>query len=245
MRKTIDNLRAGKIDGVVAVDMLGEGFDLPELKVAALHSPHKSLAATLQFIGRFARTTGESTGTASFFAVADEVTGEAERLFVPGAEWNEIVEDLIDSGSLPGREIRASVGSFKPLTTTSGPGAGDTRDVQRRRKIWSLRPYFHAKVYEAPSPVNLQAELELPAESNRSSFNTATRKTPCCWLAVRRRRPDGRRTGDGRTCGTQSFPNSARAQGATRLRMQYPTDQRRLRCTDRLRDDGLASARPE
>jgi superfamily II DNA or RNA helicase len=36
---------------VVCVDMLGEGFDLPNLKVAALHDMHKSLAITLQFIG--------------------------------------------------------------------------------------------------------------------------------------------------------------------------------------------------
>src|SRR5258706_6114382 len=40
---------------VVCVDMLGEGFDLPELKIAALHDMHKSLAITLQFTGRFAR----------------------------------------------------------------------------------------------------------------------------------------------------------------------------------------------
>ena len=35
--------------------MLGEGFDLPALKVAVVHDPQKSLAVTLQFIGRFTR----------------------------------------------------------------------------------------------------------------------------------------------------------------------------------------------
>jgi superfamily II DNA or RNA helicase len=40
---------------VVCVDMLGEGFDLPNLKIAAFHDNHKSLAITLQFIGRFTR----------------------------------------------------------------------------------------------------------------------------------------------------------------------------------------------
>ncbi|WP_346763412.1 hypothetical protein [Escherichia sp. E4694] len=35
--------------------MLGEGYDLPNLKIAALHDHHKSLAVTLQFIGRFTR----------------------------------------------------------------------------------------------------------------------------------------------------------------------------------------------
>jgi superfamily II DNA or RNA helicase len=161
VRKTVGELRAGDIDGVVAVDMLGEGFDLPELKVAALHSPHKSLAVTLQFIGRFARTTSDSTGTATFFAVANEVSGEAERLFVPGAEWNEIVEDLSRQRIAVEQEIRASVGSFGPLSDVTEVGVGEPRDAQRAQ-VWSLRPYFHAKVYEVRTPVNLGGELELP-----------------------------------------------------------------------------------
>jgi len=45
---------------------LGEGFDLPALKVAAIHDPHKSLAVTLQFVGRFARS-GQGLGDASVF----------------------------------------------------------------------------------------------------------------------------------------------------------------------------------
>ncbi len=37
---------------VVCVDMLGEGFDLPELKIAAFHDIRKTLAVTLQLAGR-------------------------------------------------------------------------------------------------------------------------------------------------------------------------------------------------
>ncbi|MCW5801832.1 MAG: DEAD/DEAH box helicase family protein [Deltaproteobacteria bacterium] len=40
---------------IVCVDMLGEGFDLPELKIAAFHDIRKSLAITLQLAGRFTR----------------------------------------------------------------------------------------------------------------------------------------------------------------------------------------------
>ena len=40
---------------VVCVDMLGEGFDLPELKIAAFHDIRKTLAVTLQLAGRFTR----------------------------------------------------------------------------------------------------------------------------------------------------------------------------------------------
>src|SRR5262249_27914301 len=55
VKRTINKLKADELDGIVCVNMFGEGFNLPNLKIAAVHSPHKSLAVTLQFIGRFAR----------------------------------------------------------------------------------------------------------------------------------------------------------------------------------------------
>ena len=59
--------------------MLGEGFDLPALKIAAIHDPQKSLAVTLQFIGRFTRAAGEALGEASAF-VPLQVAGIDDRL---------------------------------------------------------------------------------------------------------------------------------------------------------------------
>ncbi|MEU7647061.1 DEAD/DEAH box helicase [Streptomyces huasconensis] len=58
---------------VVCVDMLGEGFDLPALKIATLHDVQKSLSAMIQFIGRFARSTSinSTIGTASVFVARD------------------------------------------------------------------------------------------------------------------------------------------------------------------------------
>ena len=61
-RSALQALRHRSSRVIVCVDMLGEGFDLPSLKVAAVHDPHKSLAVTLQFIGRFARVGGEDLG---------------------------------------------------------------------------------------------------------------------------------------------------------------------------------------
>ncbi|WP_290088599.1 helicase C-terminal domain-containing protein [uncultured Duncaniella sp.] len=43
------NNREHKI--VVCVNMLGEGYDLPQLKIAAIHDERQSLPITLQFIG--------------------------------------------------------------------------------------------------------------------------------------------------------------------------------------------------
>lgn len=160
--KAIDALKTGAIDGVIAVDMLGEGFDLPNLKIAALHTPHKSLAITLQFIGRFARTTGTNLGEATFFAIANEVQGEAERLFVPGAEWNEIVEDLSQQRISDEKEVREVIAGFE----ADEPQGAPLSDERINGYIWSLRPLFHAKVYEVFGSVDLEAELNLPRGAN-------------------------------------------------------------------------------
>ncbi len=47
---------------IVCVDMLGEGFDLPELKIAAFHDIRKTLAVTLQLAGRFTRARPDLEG---------------------------------------------------------------------------------------------------------------------------------------------------------------------------------------
>lgn len=81
---------------VVCVDMLGEGFDLPSLKIAAVHDPHKSLAVTLQFIGRFTRVGGDELGEASVFVprLSGAVDERLRRLYGEDADWNTVVRDL-------------------------------------------------------------------------------------------------------------------------------------------------------
>jgi hypothetical protein len=92
---------------ISCVDMLGEGFDLPQLKIAALHDVHKSLSVTIQFIGRFARTAsgiGEATVIAN---CADAKVEEAlEDLYSKEANWNLILRRL--SGEETGRQERLS-----------------------------------------------------------------------------------------------------------------------------------------
>lgn len=162
VKAAIQELRSGKIDGVVAVDMLGEGFDLPQLKVSGLHAPQKSLAVALQFIGRFARTSPDlRLGRATFFAVPQEVRDEAERLYVPGAEWNELVEDLSASRLQLHQELRRTIASFQPRAHDHGK---DLDASERRALLWSLRPNFHVKAYAVEGPVNLDAPLELPGD---------------------------------------------------------------------------------
>lgn len=80
---------------IICVDMLGEGFDLPSLKIAAMHDIHKSLGITLQFTGRFTRSSGLNLGDATLIAnIGDAKVNESlEELYSEDADWNKILRD--------------------------------------------------------------------------------------------------------------------------------------------------------
>ena len=82
---------------VVCVDMLGEGFDLPELKIAAFHDIRKSLAVTLQLAGRFTRAR-PNLGDATFIAnTADiQVQDELRKLYTRDPDWNSLLPELAE-----------------------------------------------------------------------------------------------------------------------------------------------------
>ena len=120
--------------------MMGEGFDLPMLKIAAIHSPHKSLAVTLQFIGRFARTVGENIGSATFLAVPAEVEIEAERLYDTRAVWQEMVQNLSAA------RVNEEVGAREVLELFSP--VEDAPDELSDLSLYDLQPYFHVKIFQ-------------------------------------------------------------------------------------------------
>ena len=89
-------LREGKSRVVVCVDMLGEGFDLPQLKIAAIHDTHKSLAVLLQFTGRFTRSAAKNIGDATVIAnIANvSVSSALNRLYSEDADWNHLLQEF-------------------------------------------------------------------------------------------------------------------------------------------------------
>lgn len=90
-----EKLFSGVARIVVCVDMLGEGFDLPELKIAAFHDIRKSLAITLQLAGRFTRTR-EDLGDALFITntALIEVRDELQQLYSRDPDWNSLLPEL-------------------------------------------------------------------------------------------------------------------------------------------------------
>lgn len=92
------SLRSRRSRIVLCDNMLGEGFDFPQLKVAALHDLHKSLAITLQFTGRFTRTNEERLGEATMVANAalSDVSTALRDLYAQDADWNRLVQEMAD-----------------------------------------------------------------------------------------------------------------------------------------------------
>lgn len=159
VRRVLDKLERHKLDGIICVDMLGEGFNLPQLKIAALHTPHRSLGVTLQFIGRFARTNASKLGTASFFALESEMEIERVQLFKSGAVWQEIVQDLSEGRVRREARTRQVLASF----SSSGPAA-DAAGEERDLSLYALLPYFHAKIYEVGPDIDLKRPIQFPSE---------------------------------------------------------------------------------
>lgn len=155
LRRTVEKLRAGELDGVICVDMMSEGFDFPWLKIAAVHAPHKSLGVTLQFIGRFARTNADDIGEAKFLAVPQEVRGEVQVLYDENAVWEDIIIDLQHGRLEEEQETRRAITSFdQPLVSDF-----DTDDLS----LYALWPYSHVKVYRVDrDKVDITTRLRLP-----------------------------------------------------------------------------------
>jgi superfamily II DNA or RNA helicase len=138
-RKHRDRLIGGESKIVVCVNMLGEGFDLPALKIAAIHDPQRSLAVTLQFIGRFTRVGDASLGDASAF-VPLQVAGIDERLrklYGEDADWNEVIQDLTERG----------VGREKERTDFERAFGSLPREVAIR----SIHPKMSTVTYQSPA----------------------------------------------------------------------------------------------
>lgn len=140
-KKFIEELKRGDIDGIICVDMLGEGFDFPNLKIAAIHVAHKSLANTLQFIGRFARTNADNIGTAKFIAMNDEeLIIENNKLYVSDAIWQDIIIDMSENKIKHELENKEYIEEYHQEL--------DKKDILSEFSLYGVRPSCHAKIYK-------------------------------------------------------------------------------------------------
>jgi len=137
-KDAIKALRQGDLDGVVCVDQIGEGLDIPSLKIAVLHKPRQSFPATVQFIGRICREANEDIGEPQLIACADDVHGPLQRLYLHDNAWREFIPKLIEK----------AIGKINRKTAFHG-----VIDVETELDLSpaDIKPFFSARVYQKTS----------------------------------------------------------------------------------------------
>jgi superfamily II DNA or RNA helicase len=156
-------LQSGESSGVAFVGVLGEGFDLPSLKIAAYHNPHRSLPVTIQFAGRVARTEYGASASAEgpeehavLIAAVDDHPAILAELHRDGQRWDRLIPELArDLGE----------GSSRAWTVFSP----DTADMADAFTIENFRAFMLADVYRLSSA----PEYELLA-ANLAELRLAT-----------------------------------------------------------------------
>ncbi|RTL12477.1 MAG: DEAD/DEAH box helicase [Neisseriaceae bacterium] len=116
----LEAIKRLEYDIIVCVNMLGEGFDLPNLKIAAIHDERQSIAITLQFIGRFTRSSGQNLGNASFIinVAYPPINEELEQLYSKNADWNLLLPRIADKATEKEIQIKEFLDGFEKLNNS-------------------------------------------------------------------------------------------------------------------------------
>ena len=154
-RNAVAGLRSGSTRAVGVVGMLGEGFDLPSLRIVAYHDKHRSLPATVQLIGRLARVDDAFPQPSSLIAIADadvfpELKDVLRQLYAEDADWAEVLPGIIDADIQRERLDREFSERLPPSRTEINPV--------------HLQPTKRAFVYEVPADWEPPFLNELPPD---------------------------------------------------------------------------------
>ena len=167
----IDAIKNDKLDGVICVGMLGEGLDIPELKIAVLHDPPKSLPFTLQFIGRISRPIKGLIGNAHVLADPSDVKGKMRKLYNEDSSWGRLVPKLVEEaiGKVAAQD------EFYQTIQTQKNSVVNLKEIQ---------PFFSARLYHLePENLhferipNLGDEILIMHRSNSENFLTLITQT--------------------------------------------------------------------
>ena len=155
----LDGVKQGRLDGVVCVGMLGEGLDLPQLKIAVLHSAPRSLPFTVQFIGRVSRFDSSQSGDAHLLSVPDDVRGEMRLLHRADANWRRLIPRLVEE--VIGPEVKRR--------QFHSPDPFEELDINAN----DLDPFLSVRVFKVQPDADLTCSLELPEDMESVSMKVA------------------------------------------------------------------------
>ena len=147
-RSVLRDLEKGALRGIASVGVLGEGFDLPKLKIAVYHQRHKSLPATLQFVGRIARVQpGVTRPPAELLAIREDVQDETRQLYADDAAWGELLPAISEAAVDRERARREYLRELQP-------------SVDAEFSIYALQPRFQAEVYSIPKGLDVDLRYD-------------------------------------------------------------------------------------
>ena len=171
-------LRERKSRVAICVSMFGEGFDFPELKIAALHDIHQSLAVTIQFAGRFTRSNPNVGEATVIVNRADaEVNDSVRELYAQGeaADWNRVLRKLTEGATkaqVEKEEFFQSFGAGSPGVAIQNVTPKMSTVVYQTQQKWN--PW---KVDDLPHGKNLRGELSVSLKESLAFFVTLTNST--------------------------------------------------------------------
>lgn len=137
----IEGLRTGEVSRVGVIGMLGEGFDLPAIRLIAYHDKHRSLPATVQMIGRLARLDDAYPQPSHLITVNDaeifpELKAALKELYDEDADWATVLPKILDEEITSEQADREFIRHLPSSTNEVDPA--------------HLRPLKRAFVYEVP-----------------------------------------------------------------------------------------------
>jgi superfamily II DNA or RNA helicase len=158
----------------ICVAMFGEGFDFPELKIAALHDIHQSLAVTIQFTGRFTRA-NPKVGDATIIvnrAVA-EINDSVRELYAQGegADWNHVLSKLTEGATenqIDKETFYQSFGVESPAVPIQNV-APKMSTVVYRTNVSKWTPW---QITDLPMAKGLVGDLSVSVKENTAYFIT-------------------------------------------------------------------------
>jgi superfamily II DNA or RNA helicase len=143
-RDALQKVRTGEIDGVVCIGMVGEGIDIPNLKIAVLHRPAQSFPATVQFIGRICRESTTNVGEPQLIACPDAVAGQLQRLYRDDPSWDKMIPALVEK-------------VIDETVRRSRFHAGAYADSQLNLNPEDIEIFFSTRIYHS----NAESDLEM------------------------------------------------------------------------------------
>lgn len=149
------DLRLGKFDVLVGINLLREGLDLPEVSLVAILDADKegflrSETSLVQTIGRAARNLN---GTAILYA--DRITGSMERAIDETNRRRAVQARYNEEHGIVPQSIRKSVQEIRFTTAVA-----DAREVEGKEVETEAAVAEPAAGYEAPDPEVLVQQLE-------------------------------------------------------------------------------------